>query len=351
APEKWERDIRLSAFITYAGFSSHQIRFGIGHDDLNMYKTAERKNFTLAPDGLPIPQASVTDASDTTIFVLPQRRTVNYVYAQDEWSLARDWALTAGIRHDKYSDFGGTTNPRLALVWDATVDLTAKLLYGQAFRAPSFVEEYSINNPVQVGNPNLRPETIRTLESAFSWQARTDTQVKLSLFRYLMKDIISLTPNPAPAGSSTYRNTGNQHGSGMELETVWDYSRKLRLTGNYSFQKSVDETTGQDAGYAPHHHLYLRTDWRYASGWFTSTQINHVVDRMRTAGDNRPQVPDYTTVDISVRSTIKGHWGFSSSIRNLFNADVREPSLVPVRIPNDLPMAPRSLWMQATYQL
>ncbi|MDO8989893.1 MAG: TonB-dependent receptor plug domain-containing protein, partial [Sideroxyarcus sp.] len=60
APEKWERDIRLSAFVTYAGFSTHQIRFGIGHDDLNMYRTAERKNFTLSPLGLPIPQASVT---------------------------------------------------------------------------------------------------------------------------------------------------------------------------------------------------------------------------------------------------------------------------------------------------
>jgi iron complex outermembrane receptor protein len=351
APEKWERDIRLSAFTTYSGFDNHQLRIGIGHDDLDLYKTAERKNFTLSPVGLPIPVGSVMDFSNTTPFMLPQRRKVDYLYAQDEWNLARDWALTAGVRHDKYSDFGGTTNPRLALVWDATMDLTAKLLYGQAFRAPAFVEEYSINNPVQTGNPNLRPETNRTLESAFSWQARNDTLVKLSLFRYVMKNIIRVVPNPAPAVGSTYNNTGSQHGTGMELETAWDFSRKLRLTGNYSFQKSIDEATGQDAGYAPHHHIFLRSDWRYSSDWLASTQVDRVMDRKRTAGDNRPQVPDYTTVDIFLRSPNVGAWNFSTSVRNLFNADVREPSLAPGLIPNDLPMAPRSLWLQATCNL
>lgn len=351
APEKWERNIRLSAFTTYAGFDDHQIRIGIGHDDLNMYRTAERKNFTLSPVGLPIPIGAITDFSDTAPFMRPQRRKIDYLYAQDEWNLAKDWTLTSGLRHDKYSDFGTTTNPRLALVWDATLDLTAKLLYGHAFRAPSFVEQYSINNPVQTGNPNLRPETIRTLESAFSWQARNDTLIKLSLYRYIMNDIIRLTTNPAPAVGSTYNNKGSQHGSGMELETAWDYSRKLRLTGNYSYQKSIDDSTGQDAGYAPHHHFYLRGDWRYSSGWQVSTQIDHVADRRRAAGDNRPQIADYTTVDIFLRSPTVKQWSASSSLRNLFNADVREPSQAPGLIPNDLPMAPRSLWLQVTYSL
>jgi iron complex outermembrane receptor protein len=31
--------------------------------------------------------------------------------------LRRRLGLTAGVRHDQYSDFGGTTNPRMALVW------------------------------------------------------------------------------------------------------------------------------------------------------------------------------------------------------------------------------------------
>ena len=68
------------------------------------------------------------------------------------------WELTAGLRYDDYNDFGDTWNPRLALVWAARHDLTAKVLYGQAFRAPSFTEFRLQNNPVALGNDELDPE-------------------------------------------------------------------------------------------------------------------------------------------------------------------------------------------------
>ncbi|WP_292937367.1 TonB-dependent receptor [Noviherbaspirillum sp.] len=351
-PETSERQLRLAASATYQGLKRHNLRFGVGHDDLDLYDAKEIKNFTFSPSGVPVPVGALMDFTSIAPFLTPHRRTVSYVYAQDEWRVATDWALTAGVRHDRYSDFGTTTNPRLALVWDASLDLTAKLLFGHAFRAPAFVEEYSINNPVVRGNSNLRPETTKTLEAAFSWQARKDAQVNLNFFRYDMSDIIRTVPNGLPGTGSTYNNTGGQHGSGMELEVEWDYSRSLRVTGNYSYQKSIDESTGQDAGYAPHHHFYLRGDWRYTSGWLASAQINRVMDRKRTAGDIRPPVPDYTMVDVTVRSNAgSAPWTFSASVRNLFNATVLEPSLAPGTIRYDLPMAPRAFWLQLVYRI
>lgn len=139
---------------------------------------------------------------------------------QDEWNFARDWTVTAGVRHDHYSDFGGTTNPRWALVWDAWYDLTAKLMYGQAFRAPGFIESHGIANPVTLGNPDLKPETNHTLEAAFSWQARAGTQLNLTVYRYAMGNIIRTVPNAAPNTGATCRNTGDQDGHGMELEAA-----------------------------------------------------------------------------------------------------------------------------------
>ena len=354
-PNSWDKQFRLSGNATYSGFDDHSLRLGLGYDDLDLYRTKTIKNYLLTA-GAPNPDlefngGAAVDYSARQPFITPHQRQVSYFYAQDEWNFARDWALTAGVRHDNYSDFGSTSNPRLALVWDTTLALTSKLLFGRAFRAPSFSEQYNIN-PVANGNPNLKPETIQTLEAAFSWQAHSDTQINLSLFRYDMQDVIRMVNNVAPALGATYQNIGNQRGSGMELEAVWDASRTLRLTGNYSYQKSIDKATGRDAGYAPHHHLYLRGDWRYPSGWLASTQLNRVTDRMRPVGDVRPRVPDYTTVDLTVRSPTQGHWDFSASARNLFNADVREPSPAPgTAIPNDLPMAPRSLLLQATYKL
>jgi outer membrane cobalamin receptor len=354
-PGRYEQQIRLSAFTTYSGFAGHSLRFGLGHDDLNLYHTSTNKNYWLSPNGVPVPTPFV-DYYNIQSHILPQQRKVDYLYAQDEWNIARDWTLTAGVRRDNYSDFGSTTNPRLALVWDASLDLTAKLLYGEAFRAPSFTEQYGIN-PVANGNPNLKPETVKTLETAFSWQARKDTQINLSLFRYDMNDVINAVPTGVGV-AATFQNTGQQHGSGFELEGVWEASRTMHLTGSYSYQKSIDETTNQDAGYAPHNHIYLRDDWCFSSGWLSSAQINRVSDRMRAPGDARPPVPDYTTVDMTVRTDrSKNQWDYAASVHNLFNATVLEPSvagsnpLVNTSIPNDLPQAPRSMWLQVTHKL
>ena len=352
APNTWERHWRLALVATHTGFNGHNLRVGIGRDDLDLYRTQELKNFTLSPIGLPqpTPGAVVTEFPVAESFLIPHRRVVNYLYAQDEWSLARDWTITAGIRRDHYSDFGNTTNPRVAVVWDAQLDLTLKLLYGRAFRAPAFTEEYSINNPVIRGNPALRPETISTFEAAMSWQAKPELQLNLSLFRYDMRDIIRAAD--AGGGTSAFNNVGEQSGSGLELEAAWTPVRSLRFSGNYAFQRSIDESSGTDAGYAPRHHLFMRSDWILDSGLQIGAQANHVAGRRRAAGDLRPPVADYTTVDLTLRSARQTRgWEFTASVRNLFNVDAREPTLAPGSIPYDLPLARRVIYLQAMYRL
>jgi len=352
-PNKWERQLRVSGFATYSGFSGHSLRFGLGHDDLDLYKTTEYKNFNANFSRIGSGSwADVTDFSATTLkFMLPQQRQVNYAYVQDEWRLHPDWVLTAGVRHDHYSDFGATTNPRLALVWSAAYDLTAKLLYGQAFRAPSFNEQYSINNPVIGGNPAVKPETIRTVEAAFAWTPADGLQLNLSLFRYAMRDIIRGAPNPAAPPANLIQNRGGQDGRGAELEIVWDASRSLRISGNYAFQRSVDEASRLDAGYAPHQHAYLQADWAVARGATLSGQLNRVAGRHRPAGDLRAPIKDYTTLDLSARTRLgDSDWEVSLMLRNLFNADAREPSLAGGGIVNDLPVYPRAGFVQAMYR-
>jgi outer membrane receptor protein involved in Fe transport len=349
-PNKWERQLRLSGFATYSGFAGHSLRLGLGYDDLDLYKTTEYKNFN--PNFSRIGTGSwadVTDFSNTTLkFMLPQQRRVDYAYVQDEWRFHPDWILTAGVRRDHYSDFGSTTNPRVALVWSAAYDLTAKLLYGQAFRAPSFNEQYSINNPVLGGNPAVKPETIRTVEAALSWAPADSLQLNLSLFRYAMRDIIRGAPNPAAPPANLVQNRGGQDGRGFELEAVWDASRSLRISGNYAFQRSVDEATRLDAGYAPHQHAFVQADWAVARGATLSGQLNHVAGRRRPAGDVRAPIRDYTTLDLSARTRLgASDWELSLMLRNVFGADAREPSLAGGGIVNDLPVAPRAAYVQA----
>ena len=344
-PDKKERQLRLSASGVYTGFSDHRIRFGLGRDEMNLYKTHEWKNFTLLAGGpLPTP-ATWSEASGANLFLSPHKRHVEYLYAQDEWSFARQWTLTAGLRYDNYSDFGATTNPRIALVWEARKDLTAKLMYGSAFRAPSFTEQYVTSNPVVLGNSSLAPETITTLEASLTWQATERLHTTLSLFHHEIEDIIAVS-------GTSYQNTGKQRGNGGEFEISWEASNNLRLSGNYAYQRNVDETSGQDAGYAPHHHLYTRADWRFTHGLNLSAQVNYVADRHRAPGDSRTQVPDYTSVDLTLRNErSKSGWDFSASVYNLLNADIREPSITASGITYDLPMPGRTFWLQARYSL
>lgn len=343
-PDKWERQTRLSAASVYSGFADHRIRFGLGRDEMDIYKTRETKNFSLIPGPLPAPRAMYS-ATGNELFLAPHKRDLEYAYIQDEWSFSRQWTLTAGIRRDYYSDFGGTTNPRAALVWEARDDLTAKLMYGTAFRAPSFVEQYATSNPVALGNSALMPEKISTLEASLTWQARHNLETTLSVFQHEISDLIGVS-------GTRYQNTGKQTGNGGELEVVWDASHKLRLSGHYAYQKNIDETTKRDAGYAPHHHVYSRADWRLLAGWQLTGQVNYVADRHRAAGDTRPQIPDYTSVDLTLRSERpKKGWDFSASIYNLFDADIREPSKTASGITFDLPMPGRTYWLQARFGL
>jgi iron complex outermembrane receptor protein len=205
---------------------------------------------------------------------------------------------------------------------------------------------YNINNPVAIGNPNIQPEKITTDELAVSWQPTSRLQTNLNYFQYDMRNIIL----PVAA---LYQNAGDQTGRGVEMEGTLDATNNLRLTGNFSWQHSKNEATGQDAGMAPHRHLFARADWRFKPQWQLGTTINHVAGRMREQGDTRARIPDYTMVDMILRNdnTANG-WDSRIVITNLFNRNALEPTFYSVAgQPSDLPLPGRALYIQTEYKL
>ena len=183
-----------------------------------------------------------------------------------------------------------------------------------------------------------------------SWQATPQWQLSGNVFHYKMDNIIQLV-------SGVYQNKGKQSGNGLELESHWAVNNKLRLSGNYSFQYSIDKASQHDAGNAPHHQLYARADWRMLPKWSAHLQINWISDQTRVANDTRPSLSGYNTVDLTVRSATEDKgWHTAISLRNLFDADVREPSTYDysaghpfISLPYDMPMPGRTLYVQGTY--
>lgn len=352
APTYHIRRVGLSGTALYSGLAHHRLLLGAGYEDEDLYQVTEVKNFRFNPVPgafpplLPLP-GLIDAANDAALaWLLPDRRRVNYQFLQDEWNFARDWTLTAGLRRDGYSDFGATTNPRLALVWDAAYNLVLKALHGRAFRAPSFVEEYPGVNPVVRGNPQIQPERIATSELILAWQPHTELETSLTLFHYHESSIIQQVAN-ARGGGSTVQNAGSQTGRGLELEARWQPAPGLRLSASYSLQHSRAQQSGHDAGLAPHRHLAARADWRLAPDWQLGLSANALGARGRLPRDPRAELGGYTALDASLRrEQLWRDWELRLLVRNLLDRAFREPDATTGNIPNDLPMPRRSAAVQ-----
>ncbi|BAW80312.1 TonB-dependent receptor plug [Candidatus Nitrosoglobus terrae] len=353
-PETFENHVRLGVEGAYTGFDSHRIHGGTGvrYAELNAQET---KNYSInGITGLPQPlPTGLTNVSNNPgqVFMPSGKFRINYyAFLQDTWNLARDWEFTAGLRYDEFSDFGSTLNPRVALVWLTRYNLTTKLLYGRAFRAPSFAELYGINNPAILGNPHLQPETVNTVELAFNYRPVEKLSVDLSLFHYIWNSMIQFVPDSSNLNSiiNIARNVGGQTGSGFELGAEWKIRSNLRLLGNYSFQYSTNDQTGGLAANAPQNHIYARLNWEFLPNWHFNPQVNWVGFRPRAAGDPRPSLGGYTIFDFTLRRMMAGNrWEAAFSVRNLFNDNAREPSLLSgsnVLVPNDLPLLGRNFY-------
>jgi iron complex outermembrane receptor protein len=342
----------------YKGWQDHLLRIAVGGktDDLDF---TEKKNYGpgVLDQGQTEATAKLTDVSGTPyIYSQDENRAVRYVTLQDEWQFANDWELTAGIRYDHYSDFGETINPRLALVWAMDYNLTSKLLYGRAFRAPSNGELYAINNPVLLGNSELDPETIDTLELVFDYRYSYSLGMQLNLFQYKTKDLIDFVVSPQ--GERIAQNIGEQTGSGAELEVSWKPIEELKVLANFSYQHStIKESFGnqqikdETVADAPGQQFYAAVQWQFIPKWLLSTQINFIADRSRPELSDKPEVDDYTLVDVTLRRrAIATNWDAALTVTNLFDENAREPVSADVfSTQASYPLASRGIFAELRY--
>lgn len=357
-PEVKERHTRFNFSSFYTGIDRHEVGMGAGYYHGDLYEVKETKNFGINPTtGIPMaPGDPIVNVTDTPfVFLTEGKRENSYVFLQDVWQFANDWALTAGVRYDHYSDFGDTVNPRLALVWSTTRSLTTKLLYGEAFRAPSFVQQRAINNPISQGNSELDPEELKSYELAFDYRPSHDLVFNLNMFYYKWEDIIQFVP--VGIGAAEAQNNGEQTGHGVEFEVTWQAFRDLELRSNFSWQKSEDKNLDADAAYSPEKQLYMAANWQPRELWNIHVQANWVMDRNRAsgAGDFRSDVDNYALVDLTIRrKSLWDHVDVALIIKNLFDEDAREPSLAggvgaPVPIEDDLPLSGQQILAEIRY--
>jgi outer membrane receptor for ferrienterochelin and colicins len=209
--EWWDSEVQLNRTL----FEKHKITLGTEITD-NF-----RQNQS---NSLVLDNSLVTVAGNSLIAAF---------YGQDEFSIAPKLILNAGVRYDHYTQFGGTTNPRLGLIYHIARPTTFKLLYGTAFRAP---EPFEVTPDFTTfdDNPQLRPEAIRNLEGVFEQSLGERFTLTGDVFHSWIKDLISVATNPAD-DQSIYENSGSVHSTGAEVELNGRLAGGIQGRASYSY--------------------------------------------------------------------------------------------------------------------
>lgn len=330
----------------YKLFDGNLLTLGLEYRLINQTNVSSYYNYN--PQTLePLP--SIQDFSDDFPWMKEATRRVWSVYLQDVWDITDTLNLTLGIRHDQYSDFGEATSPRSGLTWAFMKNASLKVLYGEAFRAPSFVEMFITNNPAILGNEDLDPETIKTYEVGLSCQFNKHVTSSVNYFYNDIEDLIVLRSLPSPNQNTLqYDNFGDAHVQGIEMETKIDIVKGNYVFMNYTFQNPEDNQ-GNDLPFVAQHYGNFGVNVHY---WkYINTNLSTFVSgkRSREEGDDRDDLPSYALLNLSliVKEFFKT-MEIQGTVFNLLDKDYSDPG--PTSIPDDLPRPERTFFVGLSYQ-
>jgi len=228
------------------------------------------------------------------------------LFAEDEWRLRDDLALTLGARYDDHEAFGGHVSPRAYLVWNTTENWTMKGGISRGYRTPDLNELHSGINGVTgqgtiitIGNPDLDPETTTSTEFGVYYDNLAGFNANATLFHNKFKDKIASgdpVADPLCAGNtsgtcSQQINVDEAVTQGLELAGSWEFAPAWTLSANYTYtdseQKSGDNK-GEPLTNTPEHlanaklnwqttdrlNLWMKTEYRGERARFTSKYEN-----------------------------------------------------------------------------
>jgi iron complex outermembrane receptor protein len=225
--------------------------------------------------------------------------------------------------------------------------MIVKLLYGRAFRVPNNNELYSINNPAVVGNPDLKPETIQTVETSFEIPFLRYFNFNISYFYNVIDDIIRLdTSQPSPYPFVNVSGKATIHG--METELKFNFGKNRYGYLNASYQHSEDDK-GRDLPYVANWMGNLGYNHEFFGKLNTNINVYWIGERTRDYGDTRDKAPAATLVDITlILKHFNKSFEIKGSVFNVFDADFVAPSTI-TTVTDDLPLHGRMFLAELRY--
>jgi outer membrane receptor for ferrienterochelin and colicins len=223
--------------------------------------------------------------------------------AQDQWTIAPDWSLLAGIRFDSFSTFGSTTNPRASLQWTPG-PWTFRIGGGTAFRAPSFQELYTTTirgRAVIYGSPNLEPEKSTTVEATIGRRIGDNAEITATYFRANVDNLITYIQTNAT--TYVYQNVNEARIQGVELGGTARVFDQLTLRASLDWNDATNAQTGarltQRARYIARAGAYWQATEKTTASVFVRALFDYYAGSTQNPNLN-PVNKNYARLDVRV---------------------------------------------------
>ncbi len=206
-------------------------------------------------------------------------------FLQGEFHFGERVTLYAGGRYDHYQAFGGTFNPRVALVTEPASGTYVKASYGRAFRAPSAYELYYEDGSVtQKPALQLEPERLETFEVAVERRVRPGLRASIAVYRTQADDLIGLVTDPAD-DLLLYTNGETARSTGVELGLDGHLSSRLFARASYAFQRAEEGDEELRPVGSPRHVAHLATSLSLFDGQLVpGVEVHYLGGRTTLAG-------------------------------------------------------------------
>ena len=258
--------------------------------------------------------------------------TQNAFYAQDKLTFGRN-TLTGGLRFDDNSQFGSGTSGSLGFVHDLNNGMLIKASIGQAYKAPNIKEadgNYVFTHgfpgaTVFQGNSNLKPETSKNAEIAFSMRGEK-AKFSAALYQTKIKDMITFVntgiPHPLTGGTELkYTNINDAKVSGLELEYGFDFSDSFFLDSSFT-RMTTDDGNGGDLSFRPKFMAKVKLTKEFSHDFLLAVSANHTGSSV----DGTNDVDSYTLFNAVLNKEINDSVTLKLAINNLTDEKLDDAS-------------------------
>lgn len=252
--------------------------------------------------------------------------TVTSGYAQAEYEVVPGVVATLGGRYDRYSTVGTAFSPRAALLVRPAPATTLKLLYGEAFRAPS-AYEVSYEDPVYgfQRSRGLAPERIRTFEAVWEQQLGPRLSTTLSAYRFAVTDLIDTVE--LSEDYATYENVGRANVQGLEAEVQAALPGSVRGSASYTYQDAHEVEEDAPLSNSPRHlakaAIVIPVGLPRGPRLFAALQGRYESARRTVCGT---ETDGFALADLTLSApALLDRFDVRVGVRNLFDADYAYP--------------------------